>query len=316
MSQGNRLKNLFQIRYPIIQGGMVYCSGAKLTAAVSNAGGLGLLGAGSMTPDLLQTKIRKVKAACTKPFGVNLPLLYRGVEDQMRVALEEGVRIFFTSAGSPKTYTNFLQREGCTVVHVTSSPELAVKCEAAGVDAVVVEGFEAGGHNGREEITTMVLVPQVRKAVSIPVIAAGGIATGAAIAAAFALGADGVQIGTRFAATVESSAHDKFKKLIAELGPGDTTLCLKQLVPVRLAKNKFFREVALAESRCASKDELTALLGKGRARQGMLDGDLEDGELEVGQISGLIDDIPTVAELFRRLEFEYHQAVANLHPDL
>jgi enoyl-[acyl-carrier protein] reductase II len=291
---------------------MVYCSGAKLATAVSNAGGLGLLGAGSMKPELLLDKIRRVKAACDKPFGVNVPLLYHGVEEQFKIALKEGVRIFFTSAGSPKTYTKFLKDQGCTVVHVTSTPELAKKCEAAGVDAVVAEGFEAGGHNGRDEITTMILIPQVVTSVSIPVIAAGGIGSGAAIAAALALGADGVQIGSRFAATMESSAHENFKKLIAGLGPSDTMLCLKQLVPVRLAKNKFYRDIAEAEARCASKEELTQILGKGRARMGMLEGNLDEGELEIGQVSGSINDIPSVSQLFTRFESEYQDALSRL----
>jgi enoyl-[acyl-carrier protein] reductase II len=291
---------------------MVYCSGSRLAAAVSNAGGLGLLGAGSMKPDLLREKIQRVKSLCTKPFGINIPLLYHGVEEQFRVALDEGVEIFFTSAGSPKTFTAMLKDKGCKVVHVTSNPELAKKCEMAGVDAIVAEGFEAGGHNGRDEITTFTLIPQVKRSVSIPVIAAGGIATGGGIAAAFALGADAVQIGSRFAATVESSAHPNFKSYITTIGPTDTMLCLKKLVPVRLAKNAFFREVEKAEAAGASKEALEQLLGKGRARQGMLEGDTEQGELEIGQVSGLIDDIPTVAELFSRFRAEYQEALETV----
>jgi enoyl-[acyl-carrier protein] reductase II len=316
MAQGDRIRSLFGIASPIVQGGMVYCSGSKLAAAVSNAGGLGLLGAGSMKPDLLREKIRAVRLVCNKPFGVNIPLLYHGVEEQIKIAVEEGIRIFFTSAGNPKTYTKLLKDQGCTVVHVTATPELAKKCEAAGVDAIVAEGFEAGGHNGRDEITTMTLIPQVVKSVTIPVIAAGGIGSGAAIAAALTLGADGVQIGSRFVATVESSAHDNFKKMITGMGPADTMLCLKRLVPVRLAKNKFYREVAQAESRCASDAELTQLLGSGRARQGMLDGDIEDGELEIGQVSAIIKDIPTVAELFKRFAVEYQETISRLAPFL
>lgn len=294
---------------------MVYVSGGKLAAAAAESGVLGLIGAGSMSPDILRHHLKKAHSLTRKPLGVNLPLLYSKVQEQIDIALEEGIRIFFTSAGSPKTYTPYLKSKGATVVHVTSSPELAKKCEAAGVDAIVAEGFEAGGHNGRDEITTMVLIPQVVDAVKIPVIAAGGIADGRGIAAAMALGAQGVQIGTRFAASVESSGHDNFKRAIIETPPGGTMLTMKSLVPVRLIKNKFFAQVAALEARGAPKDEIAALLGKGRARLGMLDGDMDEGELEIGQIAALVRDIPTVAQIVKRLEQEYAAAVAAM-PEL
>ena len=303
---------LFGIRLPVVQAGMVWVSGGKLAAAAAEAGALGLIGAGSMQPDLLRAHIRKAKSLTRQPFGVNVPLLYPKAKEQIETALDEGVRIFFTSAGSPKTYTALLKGQGCTVVHVTSSPELAVKCEAAGVDAVVAEGFEAGGHNGRDELTTMVLIPEVAQAVQIPVIAAGGIGDGRAIAAALALGAQGVQMGTRFAATVESSAHDNFKRAIATAPAGGTMLTMKKLVPVRLLKNRFLEQVTALEEQGAGPDELAALLGKGRAKRGMLEGDLDEGELEIGQVSGLVRDVPTVAALVRRLEEEYSTAVQHL----
>jgi enoyl-[acyl-carrier protein] reductase II len=306
------LTELFGTRLPIVQAGMIWVSGGKLAAATAEAGALGLIGAGSMQPELLRTQLRKARALTARPIGVNVPLLYPKAKEQLDVALAEGVRIVFTSAGSPKTFTTYLKDQGCVVVHVTSSPELAQKCEAAGVDAVVAEGFEAGGHNGRDEITTMALVPQVVDAVRIPVIAAGGIGDGRAIAAALALGAHGVQLGSRFAATVESSAHAAFKQAIVAAAPGGTMLAMKGLVPVRLLKNRFYEQVAAAEARGASKDELTTLLGKGRARRGMLEGDCDDGELEIGQIAGLVHDLPTVAELVRRLEREYAAAVTGL----
>lgn len=295
--------SLFGIKYPIIQGGMVWVSGAKLAAAVSNAGGLGLIGAGSMKPDLLRIHIQKAKSLLNegKQIGVNIPLLYRLVEEQINVALEEGIKIFFTSAGSPKKYTKFLKEQGCTVVHVTSSPALAKKCEEAGVDAIVAEGFEAGGHNGREEITTMCLIPQVCDTVKIPVIAAGGIFDSRTIKAAFCLGASGVQLGSRFLMTKESSAHQDYKDMIAKAGPGDTLLQMKSYVPVRLLRNKFAIESLELEKRCASVDEIVAHLGHGRAKKGMLDGDLDEGELEVGQVSGAICDLPTVEELMQSL---------------
>jgi enoyl-[acyl-carrier protein] reductase II len=310
------MRDLFGTRLPIVQAGMVWVSGGKLAAAASNAGALGLIGAGSMKPDLLKHHIEQCKSLTAKPFGINLPLLYSGVEEQVKVALDAGVRIFFTSAGSPKKLTPFLKSHGCTVVHVTSTPDLAKKCEDAGCDAVVAEGFEAGGHNGRDEITTLVLIPQVVDAIKIPVIAAGGIADGRAIAAAMALGALGVQIGTRFAATVESSAHNNFKQAIIESRPDSTSLMMKQLVPVRLLKNKFYEEVKALEARCASPEELSAHLGKGRAKAGMLDGDMDAGELEIGQVCSMVRDIPTCAQLVARLEKEYEAAVTALRPRL
>ncbi len=306
------ITDLFGIRLPIVQAGMVYVSGGKLAAAASEAGALGVIGAGSMQPDLLKHHIEKAQALTKKPLGVNLPLLYSKAQEQIDLCLAHGIRIFFTSAGSPKTFTPYLKSKGAVVVHVTSSPELALKCEAAGVDAVVAEGFEAGGHNGRDEITTMVLIPQVVRAVKIPVIAAGGIGDGRGIAAALALGAAGVQLGTRFAATQESSGHANFKRAIIESTPGSTMLTMKKLVPVRLLKNKFFQDVAAAEERGASKLELETLLGKGRAKLGMLDGDVEEGELEIGQIASMMKDLPTCRELVQRLTEEYAAAVSSL----
>jgi enoyl-[acyl-carrier protein] reductase II len=310
--KNNRLCSLFGIDHPIIQGGMVYNSGAKLAAAVSNAGGLGLIGAGSMRPDLLRDQIRKARALTDKPFGVNLPLLYSHARESMDVALEEGVQIFFTSAGSPKRAIGPLKRAGCTVVHVAASATLAGKCEDAGCDAVVVEGFEAGGHNGRDEITTMVLVPETAQAVKIPIIAAGGIATGSQMAAAMALGAEGVQIGSRFAITRESSGHAKFKEAVVEAGEADTRLVMKAHIPVRLLDNYFRETVMDLEASGANREELASLLGTGRARAGMLEGDLENGELEIGQVAGLIDDIPAVSELMTRLLEQYDATVSRL----
>lgn len=312
MTARTLINNLFKTELPIIQAGMVWVSGGKLAAAASEAGALGIIGAGSMQPDLLRQHIQKARTLTKKPLAVNIPLLYSKAQEQIDTALAEGLRIFFTSAGSPKTFTSYLKDKGCIVVHVTSSPELAQKCEAAGVDAVVAEGFEAGGHNGRDEITTMVLIPEVVDAVKIPVIAAGGIADGRGIAAAFALGAHGVQIGSRFAATKESSAHENFKNAIVNAGPGSTMLAMRKLVPVRLLKNKFYNDILALEERCASKDELNELLGKGRARKGMLEGDVVEGELEIGQVSGLIHDIPTVADLVARLRQEYKNAMAAM----
>jgi enoyl-[acyl-carrier protein] reductase II len=311
MSTTNLVK-LFNIKYPIIQAGMVWVSGAKLAAAASNSGVLGLIGAGSMTPELLQSQIKKAKALTNQPFGVNLPLLYKRIDEQISVCLEEGVRIFFTSAGSPSKYTSMLKGHGCIVVHVTSSPELALKCESAGVDAVVAEGFEAGGHNGRDELTSMVLIPQVVAAVKIPVIAAGGISSGKSMTAALALGASGVQIGSRFVATVESSAHTNFKNALLNASANSTALCMKNLVPVRLLKNKFYEQIRDLEARGASSEELLAALGKGRAKKGMLEGDLEEGELEIGQVASLIKDIPTCSELVARIVKEYEQCVTSL----
>lgn len=307
-----RLQELFGIEHPIVQGGMICNAGAKLAAAVSNAGGLGLIGAGSMRPDLFREQIRKARGLTARPFGVNLPLLYPHTAECLDIAVEEGIRIFFTSAGSPKKVVGPLKQAGGVVVHVVASPELAVKCEQAGCDAVVCEGFEAGGHNGREEITTLVLVPECVRAVKIPVIAAGGIATGAQLAAALALGAAGVQIGSRFAVTQESSGHAAFKQAVVDAGAGDTHLVLKAHVPVRLLRNAFRDRITALETRGATRDELEAELGHGRARRGMLEGDLDEGELEIGQVSGLIDDIPTVGEVMRRLQDDYASSVARL----
>lgn len=301
----NPICKLFGTRTPIVQAGMVWVSGGRLAAAASNAGALGIVGAGSMKPELLKLHLEKAKSLTQKPLGINLPLLYHGIEEQISIALEQGIRIFFTSAGSPKKYTPMLKKEGCVVVHVTSTPDLAKKCEDAGVDAVVAEGFEAGGHNGRDEITTLVLIPEVVDAVKIPVIAAGGIGDGRGIAAMMALGAQGVQLGSRFAATVESSAHDHFKQAIIEATPNSTMLSMRKLVPVRLLKNKFYDDITAMEQSGASSEELSKHLGKGRAKAGMLDGDINEGELEIGQISGLIKDIPTCQELVQRLEKEY-----------
>lgn len=301
----NRITSLFNIQYPIVSGGMVWCSGWRLASAVSNAGGLGLLGAGSMHPEVLREHIRKTKAATAKPFGVNVPLLYPEQEAIMQIIAEEQVPIVFTSAGSPKKWTPFLHDHGITVAQVVSSAVLAEKSEAAGVDAIVAEGFEAGGHEGREETTTMVLIPAVRKATSLPLMAAGGIATGQQIAAALALGAEGVQIGSLFAASEESSAHPDFKQRILETGEGDTKLVLKQLAPVRLIKNEFFHQVQAAELRGASVEELKALLGKGRAKKGMFEGDMIEGELEIGQVASLIRQVEPVSVQFQRLINEF-----------
>lgn len=308
----NRIVKLFGTKLPIIQAGMVWVSGGKLAAAASNAGALGIIGAGSMKPDLLRHHINKAQSLTKNPLAVNLPLLYHGIEEQIAVCLELGIKIFFTSAGSPKKFTPMLKSNNCVVVHVTSAPDLAKKCEDAGVDAVVAEGFEAGGHNGRDELTTMVLIPQVVDSVKIPVIAAGGIGDGRQIAAAFALGAEGVQIGSRFAATVESSAHDNFKHAIVQAAPSSTMISMKKTVPVRLLKNKFYEQITQLEDRCASAEELNNLLGKGRAKAGMLDGDLENGELEIGQVAGMIRDIPTCQTLVDRLVAEYAQTKSRL----
>ena len=315
MSQESITK-LLGVKLPIIQAGMVWVSGGKLAAAASEAGALGVIGAGSMNPELLRQHIQKAKNLTSKPFGVNLPLLYSRIEEQIEVALEQGVQIFITSAGSPKLYTAKLKQAGCVVIHVTSTPELAKKCEDAGVDAVVAEGFEAGGHNGRDEITTLALVPQVVDRVSIPVIAAGGIADGRGIAAALALGASAVQMGTRFVATQESSAHQNFKNAVLDAQATSTKLMMKSLVPVRLLKNEFFKRIEELESRGASNEELSQALGKGRAKKGMLEGDLVEGELEIGQIAALIRDIPSVQVLVDQLREEYRKAVVSLPKDL
>ncbi|WP_396162295.1 NAD(P)H-dependent flavin oxidoreductase [Flavobacterium sp.] len=304
----NRITQLFTIQYPIIQGGMIWNSGYKLASAVSNAGGLGLIGAGSMYPEVLREHIQKCKKATDKPFGVNVPMLYPNIEEIMQIIKEEGVKIVFTSAGNPKTWTPFLKENGITVVHVVSSSKFALKAQEAGVDAIVAEGFEAGGHNGREETTTMTLIPMVREQISIPLIAAGGIATGRGMLAAMILGADGVQMGSRFAASNESSAHNAFKQSILETGEGDTQLTLKELAPVRLIKNKFYQDVQDLYGKCPSKEELEALLGKRRAKRGMFEGDLIEGELEIGQIAGLIHDILPVETIVNNILKEYHSA--------
>lgn len=297
----NKITQLFHIKYPVVQGGMIWNSGYKLAAAVSNAGGLGLIGAGSMYPEVLREHIQKCKKTTDKPFGVNIPMLYPNVEEIMNIVVEEGVKIVFTSAGNPKTWTNWLKEKGITVVHVVSSSKFALKAQEAGVDAVVAEGFEAGGHNGREETTTLTLIPMVKKQLSIPVIAAGGIATGAAMHAAMILGADGVQMGTRFAMTLESSSHENFKNACVNAKEGDTYLTLKELAPVRLIRNKFFEEVQEAYTNDATVEELKELLGRARAKRGMFEGDLENGELEIGQIVGLIDEIQSVEEVMKEL---------------
>ncbi|PJJ76678.1 enoyl-[acyl-carrier protein] reductase II [Thermoflavifilum aggregans] len=301
----NRVTRLLGIQYPIIQAGMVWTSGWKLASAVSNAGGLGLIGSGSMYPEILREHIRKCKAATDKPFGVNVPLLYPDIEQHMQIIVEEGVRIVFTSGGSPSKWTPFLKSHGITVVHVVPGAKYAMKAEQAGCDAVVAEGFEAGGHNGREETTTMCLIPSVCAAVQIPVIAAGGIASGRAMMAAFALGAEGVQIGTRFVATHEASSHPAFKQAVVQAQEGDTMLTLKKLVPVRLLKNSFFQQVQEAENRCASVEELKSLLGRGRAKKGMFEGDLENGELEIGQICALVREIKPAAEVVKEIWEEF-----------
>ncbi|WP_238640207.1 NAD(P)H-dependent flavin oxidoreductase [Chryseobacterium elymi] len=304
----NRIKELFNIQYPIIQAGMIWHSGWRLASAVSNCGGLGIIGAGSMYPDILRENIQKCKLATDKPFGVNVPMLYPNLEEIIQIILEEGVKIVFTSAGNPKTYTETLQKEGIKVAHVVSSTKFAVKCEEAGVDAVVAEGFEAGGHNGRDETTTFCLIPNVKKHISKPLIAAGGIALGCQMKAAMILGADGVQIGSRFAATVEASAHENWKKKITELNEGDTHLTLKELAPVRMVKNKFFSELEDIYQSGRNKEALIASLGRARAKRGMFEGDMEDGELEIGQVSALINDILPVETVFSNLLKEFEAA--------
>lgn len=309
----NRICELFGISYPVIQGGMVWCSGWRLASAVSNAGGLGLLGAGSMYPDVLREHIRKCRAATEKPFGVNVPLMYPDIETLLQIVIEEGVKIVFTSAGNPKTWTGYLKARGITVAHVVSSSRFAGKCEEAGVDAVVAEGFEAGGHNGREETTTFCLIPAVRRATALPLIAAGGIATGEAMLAALALGAEGVQVGTRFALTRESSAHADFKRLCLGLNEGDTKLLLKKISPTRLVKNDFSTTVEEAESRGASVEELRQLLGRGRAKKGIFEGDLKEGELEIGQIASLFRELTSVEEAMSELIEDYRKAQERIN---
>lgn len=303
----NRITELFNIKYPIIQAGMIWHSGWKLASAVSNCGGLGLIGSASMYPDILRENIQKCKKATDKPFGVNVALLYPNLEEIINIILEEGVKIVFTSAGSPKTYTETLQKEGLKVAHVVSSTKFAVKCEDAGVDAIVAEGFEAGGHNGRDETTTFCLIPNVKKHISKPLIAAGGIALGSQMKAAMILGADGVQIGSRFAATQEASAHENWKKKITELNEGDTLLTLKELAPVRMVKNKFFNELEEIYNVGRNAEALVASLGRARAKKGMFEGDMEEGELEIGQVSALIDEVLPVETVFANLLREFNE---------
>ncbi|MBI5856090.1 MAG: nitronate monooxygenase [Sphingobacteriales bacterium] len=307
----NRVTKLFGIEYPIIQAGMIWASGWRLASAVSNAGGLGIIGSGSMYPDVLREHIQKCKAATTKPFGVNVPLLYPDIDKHIDIIIEEGVKIVFTSAGNPKTWTGILKEKGITVVHVVSSSKFALKSEEVGCDAVVAEGFEAGGHNGREETTTMVLIPAVVDAVKIPVIAAGGIATGRQMLAAMVLGAEGVQMGSRFVASEEASSHINFKNLVTHSAEGDTQLTLKQLTPVRMMKNEFFQQVQQAELRGATKEELAALLGRARAKKGMFEGNLAEGELEIGQVSSLLKNILPASVIVKTVWDEFMSGLAN-----
>ena len=309
----NKITQLFGIKYPIIQGGMIWNSGYKLASAVSNAGGLGLIGAGSMYPEVLREHIQKCKKATSNPFGVNVPMLYPNIEEIMEIIVEEGVKIVFTSAGNPKTWTSFFKEKGITVVHVVSSSKFALKAQEAGVDAVVAEGFEAGGHNGREETTTLTLIPMVKENISIPLIAAGGIATGKGMLAAMVLGADGVQMGSRFAASIESSAHIDFKKTILETQEGETLVTLKELAPVRLIKNKFFNDIQEAYANCASVEDLKTLLGRARAKRGMFEGDLVEGELEIGQIAGLIHEILPVETIIFNVISEFNSAKISVN---
>ncbi|AOZ98438.1 NAD(P)H-dependent flavin oxidoreductase [Flavobacterium commune] len=304
----NRITTLFNIKYPIIQAGMVWVSGYKLASAVSNAGGLGLIGAGSMYPEVLRAHIQKCKKATSKPFGVNIPMLYPNIEEIMKIIVDEGVKIVFTSAGNPMTWTTYLKENGVTVVHVVSSTKFALKAQEAGVDAVVAEGFEAGGHNGRDETTTFTLIPMVKEQIKIPIIAAGGIANGNGMLAAMVLGADGVQLGSRFAASVESSAHDNFKQVILNTKEGGTHLTLKELTPVRLIKNKFFEDIQELYAKCPTKEDLSQLLGRARSKRGIFEGDLIEGELEIGQIAGLIHEIKTAEAIILDMMQEYQQA--------
>ena len=304
----NRITALFEIDYPIVQAGMIWASGWRLASAVSNAGGLGLIGAGSMYPGVLREHIEKCQQATDRPFGVNVPMLYPQIGELMEIIASTGVKIVFTSAGNPKTWTHYLKERGITVVHVVSSVKFALKAQEAGVDAVVAEGFEAGGHNGRDETTTLTLIPSVREQLHLPLIAAGGIATGRAMLAAMVLGADGVQVGSRFVASEEASSHPAFKQRVVEAGEGDTQLTLKELAPVRLIKNRFYQEVEEAYARCATPEQLRELLGRARAKKGMFEGDLEQGELEIGQVSALIHDILPAAQIVRNLVAEFEQA--------
>ena len=311
MTFRNRITDLFNIDYPIVQAGMIWASGWRLASAVSNSGGLGMIGSGSMYPDVLREHIQKCKAATTRPFGVNVPLLYPDIDKHIRVIIEEKVPIIFTSAGNPKTWTSVLKQEGCKVVHVVSSSRFAKKAEEAGCDAVVAEGFEAGGHNGREETTTMILVPAVCEAVKIPVISAGGIATGRQMLAAMVMGAEGVQMGSRFVASEEASSHLNFKHAVISAQEGDTVLTLKQLTPVRLIRNKFYEAVQQAELRGATLEELRTLLGRARAKKGMFEGELEEGELEIGQVSALIKDILPAAVILKNIWAEFSEALTQ-----
>ncbi|GIJ94529.1 NAD(P)H-dependent flavin oxidoreductase [Capnocytophaga stomatis] len=309
-----RITEIFNIKYPIVQGGMVWASGWRLVSAVSNAGGLGLLGAGSMYPEVLREHIQKCRKATDKPFGVNIPIMYPDIDKLMEIIIEEGVKIVFTSAGNPEIWTSVLQKEGIKVAHVVSSSKFALKAQNAGVDAIVAEGFEAGGHNGREETTTMTLIPSVKRHINVPLIAAGGIATGRGMLAAMALGADGVQIGSRFVATDEASSHINFKRRVLEAGEGDTILTLKELAPVRLLKNPFYEQVLeLYRSGEASAENIKKLLGKGRTKKGMFEGDLTEGELEIGQIASVIDKIQPVSEVFQEIIDEYNFALSELN---
>lgn len=312
----NKIKKLFNIKYPLIQGGMIWNSGYKLASAVSNAGGLGLIGAGSMYPEVLREHIQKCQKATDRPFGVNVPMLYPNIEEIMKIIVDEGVKIVFTSAGNPKTWTSYLKENGIIAVHVVSSSKFALKAQEAGVDAVVAEGFEAGGHNGREETTTFTLIPMVRQQIQIPLIAAGGIATGRGMLAAMVLGADGVQLGSRFAASEESSAHNNFKQMIVNVQEGDTQLTLKELAPVRLIKNKFYQDLQDLYATCPTPDDLKTLLGRARAKKGMFEGDMIEGELEIGQIAGLIHEIKPASEIVNEIIQEFESAkkeVINLN---
>jgi len=309
----NSITNLFKVKYPIIQAGMIWNSGWRLAAAVSNAGGLGLIGAGSMYPDVLLEHIQKCKKATNKPFGVNVPLLYPNIEELMKIIVDEGVKIVFTSAGNPRTWTGYLKEQGITVVHVVSSVKFALKAQEAGVDALVAEGFEAGGHNGRDETTTFTLIPMVKEKIKIPLIAAGGIATGRGMLAAMVLGADGVQIGSRFVASVEASSHNNFKQKVVDAQEGDTHLTLKELAPVRLLKNKFYNELQELYKENPTIEQLKDFLGRARAKRGMFEGDLEEGELEIGQISGLIHDIKPASEIIKEIIQDFETAKRKLY---
>ena len=309
---GNKICTLFNVQYPIIQGGMIWNSGWRLASAVSNSGGLGLIGAGSMHPEVFREHIQKCKKATNKPFGVNLPMIYPQIDELIKIIIDEDVKIVFTSAGNPKTYTSFFHEHGIKVVHVVPGVKFALKCQVTGVDAVVVEGFEAGGHNGRDETTTFCLIPMAKKEITIPIIAAGGIATGDGMFAAMILGADGVQLGSRFAASIEASSHDNFKNEIVKAKDGATMLTLKEVTPVRLIKNKFFNQIQEAIINGATIEEQQLILGKGRAKKGMFEGDLIEGELEIGQVAGLIDSIEPVSKIIETIMNEYHQAKNNI----